>query len=52
MKRVDGEKSDEKTESRNIFDAMTDDGWDEIADSFDSIIAPSKAVQGGGEVAV
>ena len=49
VKRVDGEKSDEKTESRNIFDAMTDDGWDEIADSFDSIIAPSKAVQVGAK---
>ena len=49
VKRVDGEKSDEKTESKNIFDAMTDDGWDEIADSFDSIIAPSKTVQGGAK---
>lgn len=49
VKRVDGEKADEKTESKNIFDAMTDDGWDEIADSFDSIIAPSKTVQGGAK---
>lgn len=38
-----------KSEEKNIFDAMTDDGWDEIADSFDAIIMPSKAASGASK---
>lgn len=31
---------------KNFFDAITDDGWDEIAESFDSIMLPTKTENG------
>ncbi len=32
-----------KDDRRDIFDAISDDGWDEIAESFDAIIMPAKS---------
>ena len=49
-------KSAEKTKApdtaslpQSVFDALSDDGWDEIADSFDSIMAGTSKPMGGLE---
>lgn len=48
-KAAEWKPTEAKSEEKNVFDAMTDDGWDEIADSFDAIIMPSKAACGASK---
>ena len=38
-----GKDAAPKDDRRDIFDAISDDGWDEIAESFDAIIMPTKS---------